>query len=52
MICTLFEPQTQLISPEQYQSLFSSVQTTKDSGILINNVTPKYQSANGVKIKL
>jgi hypothetical protein len=48
MICVLFEPQTHMMSPEQYQPLFLSIQTTKDSGLSITNINTKYQSVNSV----
>lgn len=46
MFCVLFDPQQQLISFEQYQALFSKIQTTQDSGIQINNINPKYNNLN------
>ena len=52
MFCVLFEPQSNLMPLEQYQALFTKIQTTQDSGMIIDNINPKYQSLTGLLDRL
>ena len=52
MFCVLFEPQSNLMPLEQYQALFTKLQTTQDSGMIIDNINPKYQSLTGLLDRL
>jgi hypothetical protein len=50
MMCALFEPQMQKLSPEEYQKYWVNIQTTKDMCYSLNNINPKYQSIEMVKL--
>lgn len=43
MFCVLFEPQANILSFEQYQTMFTKLQN-KQEGTIINNVHVKYQN--------
>lgn len=47
MFCVLFEPQSSLLTLEQYQSMFIKVQTNQE-GTIIDNVNMKYQNINAL----
>lgn len=48
MFCVLFDPQYNLMPLDQYQSLFMKIQSSQDSGMVIDNINPKHQSLNGI----
>ena len=52
MFCVLFDIQINLMPLEQYQALFTKIQTTQDSGMVIDNINPKYQNLNGLVDRL